>query len=136
MFHHRRPLRRWAACLVLLWLFGVGLSVANACAGTDRTASRRLAQQHDCLPVLMQEGSRGPVDSAAMANCMDFCDKASVSIPSLKSALDEVQGHALQSIPSPAACPVPLQAPDRPLVLRRDGVRAPSIPIAFLRLTL
>ncbi len=69
-------------------------------------------------------------------NCQDFCDKASVSIPSPRVMLDDVQGHALIAVAFVSLVPAPSFAPVRVWLPRRDGVRAPPIQIAFLRLTL
>lgn len=72
------------------------------------------------------------------ANCADFCDKAGASIPTLKPAVDDVQAHPVICLVGATALPVPVLEPAQASVPRRDGVRAPPIPIpiAFLRLAL
>jgi len=156
MFRHRQQLRRWAACMLLLWLFGVGAGIANACLAPnlaqlggsiaahasdegnphDGAPAFGIAQHHASIQAQPDESTQGQKGAAAKGNCTDFCDKASISIPSLKSALDDVQGHALPLavvafvLPGPAFVPMQLWLP------RRDGVWAPPIPITFLRLTL
>ena len=143
MFRHRQQLRRWAARVLLLWLFGVGASVAHACLtpsllqfGQPSAAASALAHHQISSPEQAHEGCHGHEGPKLKSNCADFCDKASVSIPPLKSALDDVQGHALQfpavALAHPAAAHVPVQLQ----VPRRDGAWAPPILIAFLRLAL
>jgi hypothetical protein len=80
----------------------------------------------------------GAQHASGKSNCQDFCDKASVTIAPLKSALDAAQGQAL---PPPAAAPGFAVAPVSPVALpllppRRDGGHAVPMAIAFLRLTL
>jgi hypothetical protein len=137
MFRHRQQLRRWAARVLLLWLFGVGAGVANACLATGHPAAAHGHARSDAVGAPLQEADAPtPVGNLAKANCQDFCDKATVSIPPLKSALDDTQSHpaiattALTVLPMPAFAPRPLWVP------RRDGAQAPPIPIVFLRLAL
>jgi hypothetical protein len=59
-----------------------------------------------------------------------------VSIPPLKSALDDDQLHAVIAPTAMTVVPMPAFAPVQLRVPRRDGVLAPPIPIAFLRLAL
>jgi hypothetical protein len=146
MFSRRQTLRRWAAMTLLLWLFGVGAGVAHACLAPNLVApgdeSGALATPaeaasghtacHDAGPTHDHEGLQGKT------NCQDFCDKASVSIPPLKTALDDVLGAALLFPVVAGIAPVPALAPVQHAVPRRDGALAPPVPIviAFLRLTL
>lgn len=157
MFRHRRQLRRWAALALLLWLFGVGTGIANACltagpaAAGDAFAGRFVplagshheAASHDDAradgAVFASHGAEGQMHhrGPATKNCQDFCDKAAVSIPPLKSSLDDIQFHAVIATGVATVLPVPAFAPARSWVLpRRDGVLAPPISIAFLRLAL
>jgi hypothetical protein len=156
MFHHRQQLRRWAARVLILWLFGVAASVTNACLTTVQTvpvasaASHQagtLGTAHETTPHQHEQVDVGalPTDSGdatahhgglAKTYCQDFCSKATVTIPPLKSALDDVQSHALVVMATTVALPMPAFASVQLWVPRRDGVRAPPIPIAFLRLAL
>jgi hypothetical protein len=156
MFRHRQQLRRWAARVLVLWLFGLGASIANACLSTGQTglvaaAASHLAaaveahndvashnHAHNDGDVLPSHSVDSPLHqgSLAKANCQDFCDKAAVSIPPLKSALDDVQSHAAIATAAVTALPMPAFAPVQLSVPRRDGVRSPPISIAFLRLAL
>ena len=156
MFRHRQTLRRWAALLLLLWLFGVGAGVANAClapnlvlAGGPETGrappagdahhglSSPASHHHDGAAQAggHQNTGHGPA-SPAKANCQDFCDKSTVSVPPLKSAVGEVDAHALPPQVAATVLQVPAVQAALPWVPRRDGGLAPPIPIAFLRLAL
>ena len=156
MCRPRRHLRLWAARVLLLWLFGLGTSVANACLTTGQTepvtasASRlvAMAEAHNDLAVhghapadggfLPSHGADAPAHHGSLAktNCQDFCSKAPVSIPPLKSALDDVQSHAVIATAAVTVLPMPALAPVQLWLPRRDGVRDLPIPIAFLRLAL
>lgn len=156
MFRYRQQLRRWAAHVLLLWLFGVGAGFANACLASsqvqlgDFTAGHSLdegvSNHEPTVPGIglhdgwsqaqPDEDPQGQPGHAAKSNCVDFCDKASVSIPSLKSAIDDVQGHAPPPLVAVTFLPVPVFLLAQVWVPRRDGVRAPPIPIVFLRLAL
>jgi hypothetical protein len=156
MFRHRQQLRRWAACVLLLWWFGVGVGIANACltagpavpgptAGSPVVAlldAHHSVGSHDpagaegiAVPSHHVDGAVHP-DSPAKTNCQDFCEKATLSLAPLKSVLDDVQSHVaiaaatVTVLPASAMLPAPLWVPCR------DGGQAPPIPIAFLRLAL
>jgi hypothetical protein len=136
MFRHRRPLRRWAARVLLLWLFGIGVGIANACVvpgpamavGPVAGAVEVVCPHHDGA------GSQ-PADDHG--NCRQFCDQERVSIRPLKTGLDDVQLHALALPASVVVLHVPAPAPVSRWVPSREGAAAPPpISIAFLRLTL
>jgi len=141
MFRHRQPLRRWATLVLLLWLFGVGAGVAHACLAPSLVAP---GEGSEATPaqVAAVDGCHGSAQGHAddgvpgKTNCQDFCDKASVSIPPLKAALDDVLGAALLFPSVAAVVPVSAFAPVQAGVPRRDGVWAPPIHIALLRLAL
>lgn len=152
MFCHRQQLRRWAARLLFLWMFGVGVGIANACLVVPgmvmlapshawRVADVVGSQAHGGEHGMSGQaaGDQGPLaepDSQAQPNCVDCCDKASASTPLLKSALDGLQGHAAVPLPIATVLPMPAFAPLQLWMPRPDGVLAPPIPIAFLRLAL
>jgi hypothetical protein len=157
MFRHRQQLRRWAARVLFLWLFGLAVGVANACLATSQTAPAGTGVAHlaDSAAVSLAGPSHQhkPLNQAvtlpahgddvqvhegslAKANCQDFCNKTTTTIPSVKSALDDLQSHAVLVTASVAVLPAPAFAPVQMWVPRRDGVRSPPIPIVFLRLTL
>ena len=153
MFRHRQQLRRWAARVLLLWLFGIGAGVANACITTAPTAAvashigsvvdthhdvaaHDHAQAASSGPPSQSTEAPGHFGNLSKANCQDFCDKATVSIPPLKSALDDIQSHSVIAMTAMTVLPMPAFAPVQLRVPRRDGVQAPPISIAFLRLAL
>ncbi|MBT9498296.1 MAG: hypothetical protein IV103_13815 [Zoogloea sp.] len=156
MFRHRQQLHRWAALTLLLWLFGFGVSAANACfsagSGSIAAASASLSSdapvpphgptlhehfQLDGASLLAQgDAVQADLDNSATVNCLDFCGKARVSIPPLKSVPDDIQVHAAIAMAAVTVLPMPAYAPVQLWVPRRDGVRAPPILIAFVRLAL
>jgi hypothetical protein len=147
MFRHRQSLRRWAVRVLFLWLFGLVAATAHACLVTPPAApvaakavEGRLAQSHD-----LEAARHTPNDATGLAaddpqaahpNCVDFCDKASISITPLKSALDAVQayGLALPMATTPlrvaAFAPAPWHAP------RQADRWAPPIRVVLVRLAL
>ena len=156
MFLYRRQLRLWAARVLLMWLFGLGMGVANACLTTGQaepvtaTASRLVAVAealgdlalHDHAAAdggfLPSHGADAPAHHGSLAktNCQDFCSKAPISVPPLKSVLDDVQSHAVIATAAVTVVPMPALAPVQLWLPRRDGVRDLPMPIAFLRLAL
>ena len=156
MFIYRRQLRLWAARVLLMWLFGLGMSVANACLTTGQTepvaatASRLVAVAealddlafHDHAAAdggfLQSHGTDAPAHHGSLAktNCQDFCSKAPVSIPPLKSALDDIQSYAVIATAAVTVVRMPALAPVQLWLPRRDVGWNRSIPIAFLRLAL
>ena len=160
MFRRPQQLRRWALRVVLVWLFGIGLGVANAClaaqqfAGGDEAfqavanvqAADDAAAPADCehhsVAVLDQswhdqQDSKPKPKPKPKSNCESFCERAGVTIPPQKSVLDNYQFHALPR-PMVAALVVPasVDVSAHVGVARRDGARPLPIPIAFLRLAL
>lgn len=153
MFRRRHSLRRWAAAVLLLWLFGVVSGVAHACLiPAPATETRAVVEARaQTVAVKCHEGhvadqraAEGAHDAdmadchvaLGKSGCQTLCDKASVSIPPLKSVLDDLQWHALLPMWVATADPVPARVPLRIQPPRRDGVAGPPITIAFLRLAL
>jgi len=153
MFRRHQQLRRWALRVLLVWLFGLGLGVANAClaaqqfaGGGDTFQGKAEVQAADFAAASAEcehhavtapdQSRHDSDDSSPKSNCESFCERAGVTIPPQKSALDNYQFHVLP--PPMAALTVPasvdvsadVQAP------RRDGARPLPIPIALLRLAL
>lgn len=156
MFRHRRQVQRWASRVLLVWLFGIAAGVANACLATDLTrtdgrhwselaaapevtpaaAAAPMAGLHHGSPAA--QGDSGPAGGASSAtpNCLDFCEQSSLSLPTVKTALDGTHGVGL---PAPAVlmvAPVADMSPGQCRVCRVTGGHAPPITIAFLRLAL
>ena len=150
MFRHRRQLRQWAARVLLLWLFGMGVGVANGClaaGGPTAAHGAAVVEAHPHAAGTAGDGHQHashaphPADcdhqgAPAKRNCQDFCDKTTMSIPPLKSALDHAEGPALAPREIAMACPHAASTDDRTWEPRRDGALAPPITIAFLRLAL
>jgi hypothetical protein len=137
MFLYRRQLRLWAARMLFVWVFGIGAGFANACVSTLPTEHAGAHSAHASeVATTHHDGAEDPHAPPVNPNCQDFCDRASVSIPTLKTALDDVQAHALIPQMVATALPVRVFEPVQLRVPRRDGVRATPIPIAFLRLAL
>jgi len=144
MFSRRRPLRRWATGLVLLWLFGIGASFANACLAATRTdaaaplasVTTSAADMSACPHLLQATGPTGDAPATGKTNCQDFCEKSTISIPPLQLSIDHADAGATAPPPAPMLFELPAAARVSPEVPRRDGGRAPPIPIAFLRLAL
>ncbi len=146
MFRHRQPLRRWATRVLLLWLLGMGAAVAAGCMASSRSDSTGHGATaaaaglhhhgiHGTHPQLALDDGQD-TGSSGKTNCQDFCDKAGVSIPPLKSVLDDVQVHALTQVACAVVMPPPAFLPVHAWVPRRDGARAPPLAVAGLRLAL
>lgn len=143
MFRHRAQLRRWAAGVLVLWLFGVMSGVAHACLAQDAsgtaTASADVAavmdSGHDTVHSKASPAQRSHHDQPGGANCQDFCQKSGLSIPPLK-ALDNLLNPAVLPPAPPIAVLPPVAVPDHLAVPLAEGGQPPPIPIAFLRLAL
>ena len=155
MFCYRRQLRRWAARVLLLWLFGIGAGFANACLAanmaelggqgslhavaahpTNEEAAAAPGDTRHASQEAQHHGGMGHDEAPGKTNCQDFCDKSTISIPSLKLALDHADADALPPPVVAILCAVPASEPVQWWVPRRDGGLAPPITIAFLRLAL
>ena len=133
MFSDRRSLRRWAAHVLLVWLFGLAMGVANACALGDSvhhlTEAKAVAEHH-------HGDEQG---DAAKDNCLNFCEKSSVGAPQLKMLDDGLA--ALGSFALPVSDKLAVSCLAEPAV-GRLAVNSPQLPggppprIAFQRLAL
>jgi hypothetical protein len=135
MFSDRSRLRRWAAQVLLVWLFGLAMGVANACALSEPvhhrpdSASTADSQKHD------HGDEQG---DPAKDNCLDFCDQSSIGAPQLKFVGD---GFVVLGIARPTPDTISLSGPAEPTVgqLVVDSSHLPGGPpprIAFQRLAL
>jgi len=136
--------------MLFVWLCGVAIGVAHACFAptlADSSGMRAkpvavgdaVSQQIEHARTSHHAEHDGPLpghDSLGKPNCQDFCDKSAVSIPPLKTALDDLHGSALPSTASAIAIAFPAASPDHLLLPRRDGGLASPITILFLRLAL
>lgn len=97
MFTDRRRLRRWAAQVLFVWLFGLVMGVANACAlGEPAHHHSEVATTAAADSVQKHRHGNEQGDFAEL-NCLDFCEKSSIGAPQLKVADDSlvVLGFAL-----------------------------------------
>lgn len=135
MFNDRRRLRRWAASVLLAWVFGLAMGIANACALGESMAHTDPLQSVAATVPEAHDHEGGEHESA---NCLDFCEKASVAALQVKVIGDvcAALGSAL-----PASRALSVLAPPEPAT-GRLGVDSPTLPsgpplrIAFQRLAL
>ncbi len=139
MFRHRIQLRLWAARVLLAWIFAMGAGVANACLSSAAPEHAAVGEAHRSEDSGSHHGgAAAPHGVVDPANCVEFCDRAAVSIPTQKSASGDLQAHPVICVVAATVLSVPVLDPARVSAPRRDGVRALPIPIlmAFLRLAL
>lgn len=139
MFFHSRHLRRWAAQMLLVWLLGLAVGIANACAVADAGKAAAPASGH--VPAHSHghhaDADDDGCDDSGKIACHSFCEKSSTSIPRVLSDHDKPL--------IPVAVPLPMSMASTPEVDRcsvhrqsnpRPADKFASIPIVFLRLTL
>lgn len=154
MFRHRSQLRRWAAHVLLVWLFGALSGVANACWASSLVqpdgqhpewAQQQVSAETSAPECGFHAGARPPAQEAASfqtqdsfsgPTCLTYCDGASVSIPAFKTAIDQPPELPAAAAAFGLAAPQPGRSRVHLLMPHREGGHAPSITIAFLRLTL
>lgn len=155
MFYSHQQLRRSAATMLLLWLFGVGSAVANNCltAGTPKLDGGR---HESATPTLVAhhkaERSQGvaatgdalhdrgdtnhaPEEPHAAANCQDFCNKVSTSQTAPKWEGEDV-GMAAAPPPVAFVAAIRFNRRSQTWALRPSQEPAPPVRIAFVRLAL
>ncbi|MCW5663760.1 MAG: hypothetical protein KIT35_07990 [Piscinibacter sp.] len=138
MFSDRRRLRRWAAQVLLVWLFGLAMGVANACALGEPAHHRSDVVTTPAADAVQQHQHGNEQGDLAKVNCLDFCEKSSVGVPQLKVAGDDLAalGFAL-----PVLHTLSVSGQAEPAVSRLvvDSPHLPDGPpprIAFQRLAL
>jgi hypothetical protein len=135
MFSDRPHLRRWAAHVLLVWVFGLAMGIANACAlggsthhpDTLQTMANGVSQGH-----AHQDGEQ------SKASCLDFCEKSSIGAPQLKVVGDSDTALA-QALPVSSLLWVietPESAVGRLVVDSPHLPGGPPLRIAFQRLAL
>lgn len=139
---HRRQLRRWAARVLLAWLFGVVAGVANACMLAQPTLTapahdgghHAVAHDHQHQHAAPHDGDEVPNDG--LAACHAFCEQSSVTVPSTSTTLDKSDLSAAAL--TVTLVPLPSIEGERPIdqQVRERRPGSPPIPIAFLRLAL
>ena len=109
MFRDRQQLRRWAARALFVWLFGFATGIVQACLAPNHmdldgrraapVSAVKVVKHGQAAPPTSdlhhttqqtQPGASGHDDPLVESICQDFCEKAAVAIPPLKSALDKV----------------------------------------------
>ena len=135
MFNDRRRLRRWAAQVLLVWLFGLAMGVVNACALSEPVHHR----PDSAATAGSQTHHHGDEQGdPAKDNCLDFCDQSSIGAPQLKIVGD---GYVALGIARPTPDTISLSSPAESTVGRLvvDSPHLPGGPpprIAFQRLAL
>lgn len=90
MFSDRRRLRRWAAQVLLVWLFGLAMGVANACALGEQAHHRSELATAAASDAVQKHQHGNEQGDPAKVNCLEFCEKASIAAPQLKLVGDEL----------------------------------------------
>jgi hypothetical protein len=138
MFSDRRRLRRWAAQVLLVWLFGLAVGVANACALGVAAHHRASAATTTANDVGLKHQHGHEQADPAKVNCLDFCEKSSSAAPQLKSVGDGLTALGL-ALPVSHTPSVAGQAEPAGGRLAVDSPHLPGGPpprIAFQRLAL
>jgi hypothetical protein len=153
MFRHPQQLRRWALRVLMVWLLGLGLGVANACLATQqfsrvggalhKEAEAQVADiagapagcEHHSAAV-PDQALHDQSDFSPKSNCESFCERAGVTVPPQKSVLDNYQSPVLPPPTAALTVPTPVDVSADVGAPRRDGAMPLPIPIAFLRLAL
>jgi hypothetical protein len=136
---HRRQLRRWTALVLLAWVFGIVMSVANACAVRLAVDGAGAIVEHASVSGHHHHGDDHDQDDgqdAATANCLDFCDALAVATSASQPTLDTASLAWLPAFLISLVIPAPLLVRVRSMALPPNSTGAPPIPIAFLRLAL
>lgn len=136
---HRRQLRRWTALVLSAWLFGIVMSVANACAVRLSAEGAGAIMEHASVSGHHHHGDdhdHEGGDAAAKANCLDFCDALAVAASAWQPTLDAASLAWLPAVLIFLVTPAPLAVRVRSTALPPDSTGAPPIPIALLRLAL
>lgn len=156
MFRNGRQVQRWASRVLLVWLFGIAAGVANACLATDLTgtdgghrfkagatagvtpvaAAVPMAGLHHGSPAAQGDSGQPGGALSATANCLDFCEQSSLSLPTVKAALDGAGGVGLPPPAVSRVVPVADGSPGQFRARRVVDAHSPPITIAFLRLAL
>lgn len=88
MFTDRRGLRRWTARVLCVWLFGLVMGVANACALGEPAHHRSEVATTAAADSVQKHQHGNEQGDFAELNCLDFCEKSSIGAPQLKVADD------------------------------------------------
>jgi hypothetical protein len=138
----------------MVWAFGIGLGVANACLASNQFEGVRGAipamaglssaadggtlegGEHHTAAGEPDRNQGDPQTRSGKSNCESFCERANVPIPPQKPMIADVHGDVLLPAVVTSIAPVPVPAQFRFLAPRRDSARPLPLPITFLRLAL
>lgn len=142
MFSSRKPLRRAALLLLVGWVSATGVGVANACLiGGGLVRAHQLHGHEDAPGAHATVPSNAPAEDAHGAPgsgaCAKFCaDEAGGALCTKK--LVDLDGKFALGTPLGPTMPMVEDLPrDRLRVPQASATRLkPSIPVAYLRLTL
>jgi hypothetical protein len=152
MFSHRRQRRFWAGLMLLVWLMGVTVGVAQACVPSSSQPSdlKGPAARHPSAHCQQAAGVAADAASTLAAeqrdsadpppygktHCQDRCEKSVLSVPPPSKLLDP--GVAGCLVPGSLTLPEPptRSAPTAQGMRQADEIAGPSITILFLRLAL
>lgn len=137
----RRRLQRTAFAMLLVWLFALASSVAQACVTPMPVATP--SQGDHCALMAQHHGASADTQGgnpAWKAACAKFCSDTTLPSAKASTPLDSPAGQ--QSLGAPPALPALAMQPERvahrpqaPPDQTPPGPQS-SIPIAFLRLAL
>lgn len=141
----RAQLRRLAACVLLLWLFGLAGGVVNACVVASGLRHAAHTAALEAAPGHAGHGASGSPHAAAPDQdpddctppCERLCDEPVAPVQADKQQSTPLSGFWLAAAPLPS--PTHWPAVDRVARVPRDEFVARAaipIPIAYLRLTL
>lgn len=139
----RARLRRFAACVLLLWLFGLASGVVNACVVASglrhaaHAAAVEAAWDHAAHGAAAAGAQSGHEDHDEQPPCERLCDEPVAPAQADKQQSSPLTGFWLAA--TPLATPPQWQADTRraPLPRTEPASRtAIPIPIAYLRLAL
>jgi hypothetical protein len=135
MFSDRRNLRRWSVQLLVVWLFGVVMGVANACSLGESAFHRLDVAAAADSPAHHHGDERGDI---AKVNCLDFCERSSIGVPQLKVVADPFAalGFAVPVLATPAVSGLAEPIVGRLVVDSPHLLGGPPPRIAFQRLAL
>lgn len=144
MLRNRRQLRRWAIQVLLVWLFGIVTGIAHACTVRILDDQRGSADPHheaaavDRMSHSHAQALVSDADTGEQANCLDFCEKVSLSAQPLKGKLDP-NAETLATAVLLSASPDLVDWPAATFVRLDDAIRqhrGPPLRIALQRLAL
>lgn len=138
MFSDRRRLRRWAAQVLLVWLFGLAMGVANACALGEPAHHRSDVATAPASDAVQKHEHGNEQGDLAKVNCLDFCEKSSIGAPQLKVVGDGLAalGFALPVSHTLSAAGPAEHSVDQLVVDSPNLPGGPPPRIAFQRLAL